>query len=222
MPANARAWARVWACPSSRRGLLPDTLRSQASLPRGQKSPIAAKRAGRPWDRERVARLQSEDWRGPAYDFGREANPHRAPALTSPLISLLLVVGLDVNQVCVASIGARQMMAHLCTGPPMRKALLAACAVIALCSCAGAARADDPCLSEAYHGRHEQCIRSDVARRYSASVISRFRDTVESLARDGAMLDCLDGQRDWRRAHPGGEHPQESCVDQIFGTEERQ
>jgi hypothetical protein len=92
----------------------------------------------------------------------------------------------------------------------MRKALLAACAIIGLCGCAGPARAEsqcsDPayhgdcelqrvdkeCLPQAYHGRHEQCMRSYVASHYSGDFISRHRDAIRILINGGVMLDRID------------------------------
>jgi hypothetical protein len=88
----------------------------------------------------------------------------------------------------------------------VRKVLLTASAIIMI---AGAARAesqcdpayhgacelqriDQECLPQAYHGRHEQCMRSYVASQFGADYVSRHQDAIRILMNGGVMLDRID------------------------------
>jgi hypothetical protein len=88
----------------------------------------------------------------------------------------------------------------------MRKALLTASAVIALCGCTGPApapaSADGPCSGEAYHGRHEQCLRSYVVSRHSGDFILENRYDFADLIQSGANEDWYDARKDWMRLRP--------------------
>jgi hypothetical protein len=81
----------------------------------------------------------------------------------------------------------------------VRKALLTVGAIIAL---SGAARADDICVGEAYHGRHEQCVRQVWVTQFSADFVRRHRYAIEDVIRDAVSEDWYDARLDWMRAHP--------------------